>query len=189
MNATVTWTFTNQVDAGSYPISFGVKLAYASPKAQLIKVNGEGTDTVTFEGTASQWIEKTIEVNLVHGSNTVQMQMFWGWLYLGYLSVPSEVVTSVESGNNLPTRYSLGQNYPNPFNPSTKIEFALPSAQRVSLTVYDVLGQQVRVIVDRKMGPGTHIVDFSGSGLSSGVYFYRLVAGDYILTRKMMLLK
>ncbi|MCL5021590.1 MAG: endo-1,4-beta-xylanase, partial [Bacteroidetes bacterium] len=88
-----------------------------------------------------------------------------------------------------PTSYSLGQNYPNPFNPTTMIHFALPSSGHVTLRVYDILGRIVETLVDGVENAGEHSVSFNGAGLASGVYFYRLQAGDRFLQKKMMLIK
>lgn len=92
------------------------------------------------------------------------------------------------TGNNLPTDYSLGQNYPNPFNPSATIEFSLPVASQYELRVYNVLGQTVERF-NGEADAGTHQVIFSGDNRASGVYFYKLTAGDFSDTKKMMLLK
>jgi hypothetical protein len=97
-------------------------------------------------------------------------------------------------GNNLPTAYNLAQNYPNPFNPTTEIALDLPVAGHVNLTVFNVLGQQVRTLVDADMPAGSHVVSWdgtsgSGNAVSSGVYFYRLETGSFVETKKMMLLK
>jgi hypothetical protein len=96
----------------------------------------------------------------------------------------------VDNGS-LPTVFALDQNYPNPFNPSTDISFALPTAGRVSLTVYNVLGQEVENLVNEHMEAGNHTVTWEASNYSSGVYFYRLVADNdkFVKTNKMMLLK
>jgi parallel beta-helix repeat protein len=88
-----------------------------------------------------------------------------------------------------PTVYALSQNYPNPFNPSTTIKFELPRTSHVSLTVYDMLGRQVSALVNEKRDAGVHDVKFDGSSLASGVYLYRLTAGNFVQTRKLVLLK
>ncbi|MFH0990067.1 MAG: T9SS type A sorting domain-containing protein [bacterium] len=85
--------------------------------------------------------------------------------------------------------YKLEANYPNPFNPTTTIEFILPQAERVTLRVYDMLGREVRTLVDAEVGAGTHTVVFDGKNLSSGVYIYRLQAGNVVKERQMQLLK
>ncbi|MCB2230819.1 T9SS type A sorting domain-containing protein [bacterium] len=89
----------------------------------------------------------------------------------------------------LPTDFALAQNYPNPFNPSTVIEFSLPTAGRVSLSVYNILGQEVSRLVDRRMEAGIHQVTFDASDRPSGVYFYRLSHPDGSVTKKMTFVK
>ena len=104
--------------------------------------------------------------------------------------VQFSTLTSVsDSKINVPSSYNLFQNYPNPFNPSTKIEFSLPSKQFVSLKVYNLLGQEVATLVNKEMALGNYTVNFSANGLSSGVYLYKLSAGNYSQTKKMLLMK
>jgi hypothetical protein len=89
----------------------------------------------------------------------------------------------------IPNHYILNQNYPNPFNPTTKIKFGIPKSANVKLTVYDVLGRQVRVLVNQFKQANTYEVDFDGSNLPSGVYFYKLVTDDFTSTKKMLMVK
>lgn len=88
-----------------------------------------------------------------------------------------------------PETYALGQNYPNPFNPTTLIQFTIVDRQSASVRVYDLLGREVAMLVNEDKGPGTYTVSFSGEGLASGMYFYRLQAGSFVATRKMILMK
>lgn len=85
--------------------------------------------------------------------------------------------------------YRLEQNYPNPFNPTTNISYVLPKAENVSLKVYDVLGREVATLVNEVKAAGAYTVPFNASNLSSGVYFYKLQAGSFVQTKKMMLVK
>jgi len=108
------------------------------------------------------------------------------------LQIPQAV--EIGDGSNLPTSFGLSQNYPNPFNPETNIDFALPKASNVELTVFNVLGQKVITLINQKMDAGTYRETWrgtseSGSQVASGIYFYRLTAGDFVTTRKMMMLK
>ena len=89
----------------------------------------------------------------------------------------------------LPREFSLGQNYPNPFNPTTEINFALPTACDVTLEIYNITGQRVTTLVDSYLEAGQHSVLWDASSNASGVYFYRLTAGEFTETKKMMLLK
>jgi len=108
-------------------------------------------------------------------------------------------VTAVESEQKeLPDNFFLSQNYPNPFNPSTKIKFTIPNAviasetkqsQMVTLKVFDSLGNEVAILIKEEKPVGTYEVEFDASFLPSGIYFYRLQAGTYVKTKKMILLK
>ena len=96
------------------------------------------------------------------------------------------------SGNDLadvPAEFELRQNYPNPFNPTTQIEFSVPENADVRLDVYNVTGQRVATLVNESMSAGTHSVSFDAQNLASGIYLYRLQAGNTVLTRKMTLVK
>ena len=88
-----------------------------------------------------------------------------------------------------PKEYELYQNYPNPFNPSTIIKYAVPQESKVQLTIYNTIGEVVSVLVNETQNEGFHEVDFNASALSNGIYFYRLVANENILIKKMILLK
>jgi len=89
----------------------------------------------------------------------------------------------------LPAQFALKQNYPNPFNPSTTIKYELPKASHVTLTVYDLLGREVARLVNDLEEPGYKTVEWNGGELASGVYFYRLQAGDCVQTRKLLVLR
>ncbi len=107
---------------------------------------------------------------------------------LGIYGIP--IATGIISeGDGLPSDYSLTQNYPNPFNPTTRIDFSIVKDSRVELTVYNILGERVAVLVDRPMNAGRYTVSFEAGSLASGIYFYRLKAGDFVSPRKMILLK
>jgi hypothetical protein len=88
-----------------------------------------------------------------------------------------------------PLRYGIGQNFPNPFNPSTTIEFQIPKSGRATLTVHTLLGQEVATLVSRDLAPGTYSVRWDASGVASGVYLYRLLAGDFVATRRLVVEK
>jgi len=96
---------------------------------------------------------------------------------------------SLTALNNIPTEFSLLQNYPNPFNPRTTIRYLIPHKSFVNITVYDMLGREVSKLVNEEKLSGSYEVQFDGSKLSSGVYFYRLHAGSYFKTKKLMLIK
>ena len=98
-------------------------------------------------------------------------------------------VDSDDEAATLPTSYGLSQNYPNPFNPLTEIKFSLPVATEVRLEVFNVLGQTVAALVGKRLGAGEHTVTWDATGQASGVYLYHLTAGEFVETKKMVLLK
>ncbi|MBS1518772.1 MAG: T9SS type A sorting domain-containing protein [Bacteroidetes bacterium] len=100
---------------------------------------------------------------------------------------PSINISSISS--EIPVSYKLYQNYPNPFNPTTKIKFEVPSSGKVTLRIIDINGKTVDTLVDGNLNPGTYEAEWNAKGLSSGVYFYKLEAGDFIQTNRMVLLK
>ena len=107
-------------------------------------------------------------------------------LCMGISVSPLSGITPV---SNIPDKFSLSQNYPNPFNPTTTINFSIPKSGFVTLKVYNVLGKEVASLVNEIKNAGSYAVDFSGSELTSGTYFYRIEAGDFTDVKKMILLK
>ncbi len=102
-----------------------------------------------------------------------------------------ETVYSAEAGGDkcLPDNFELQQNYPNPFNPATNIPFSLPKESFVSLIIYDIRGREVSRLVQEVRQPGTYSVPWDAGGVSSGIYFYQLMAGGFVETKKMVLLR
>jgi photosystem II stability/assembly factor-like uncharacterized protein len=109
------------------------------------------------------------------------------------LKITDNRLTSIEvSGqivSGLPSTFEIFQNYPNPFNPSTKIKFSIPKESNVNLSIYNVLGELVSTLVNESMKPGNYELEFNGKDLASGVYIYRLEAGNFISNKKMILMK
>lgn len=99
------------------------------------------------------------------------------------------LITDVGQESSLPTEFSVSQNYPNPFNPATKIDYTVAKAGPVSIKVYNTLGQQVATLVNEHLSPGQYQVTFDGADLPSGVYIYTMRAGNYVESKKMMLVK
>ena len=89
----------------------------------------------------------------------------------------------------MPAGFSLSRNYPNPFNPTTTIRYGLPSRSRVTLTVFNILGQKMANLVDGEVEAGYHEVQFDGYNLASGIYFYRLEASSFVATKRLLLLR
>lgn len=94
-----------------------------------------------------------------------------------------------QNGTDIPNAFSLSQNYPNPFNPSTRINFAIPKASFVTINIYNTLGQVVGNIISKDLNAGSYSIEWSAADFTSGVYFYRIIAGDFTQTKKMLLVK
>jgi hypothetical protein len=113
-------------------------------------------------------------------------------LYLYEINISPIVIndiTAIDEEVDIPDGISISRVYPNPFNSSTTIRFTLPESQNMKLSIYDLLGRQVETLVDEEMQAGRHQVVWDASEYSSGVYFYRIEAGDFAETKKMILLK
>ncbi len=108
---------------------------------------------------------------------------------LSFLKSNNGTLTGVTPVTTIADKYSLSQNYPNPFNPTTKISFSIPTNGFVTMKIFDVAGKEVMTLVNKSMTVGSYSVDFNGASLSSGVYFYRLESGNFVETKKMMLVK
>lgn len=113
-----------------------------------------------------------------------------GTSFNDYATIKYSALTGIHGNNTtIPADFYLKQNYPNPFNPSTKIEFSLPAAGNVKLSVYDISGREIQNLVDNYLNAGTYSVDFNASKLSTGTYFYRLTSGSFADIKKMILIK
>ena len=109
----------------------------------------------------------------------------------GFIGITDKILTSSEGVNpDLPVQFDLSQNYPNPFNPSTNIQFSLPKISDVKLEVFNSIGVLVATVIDDQKQAGFHTVRFDASRYSSGMYFYRLIANNAVIsTKKMILIK
>ena len=119
--------------------------------------------------------------NLIHHSEFLERVL----IHFG-LEEPNSIL---DENADQPITFYLHQNYPNPFNPITSIQYAVSSRQFVSLKVYDVLGNEIASLVDEEKPVGSYEIKFDGTGLTSGIYFYRIQAGDFVETKKMVLMK
>jgi photosystem II stability/assembly factor-like uncharacterized protein len=151
---------------------------------------GSGLSAITTNGGQSWFIKNT------GGSAVWEMKMphpdtIWSAQAFGYIFKYIKGFTPViEWKNSVPSAYMLKQNYPNPFNPSTTIEFSLPKSGNVVLKLYDIAGREIkRLISGIEFNPGTVRYEFDGTDLASGVYFYKLEAGSFVETKKMVLIK
>ncbi|HVO72671.1 MAG TPA: endo-1,4-beta-xylanase [Ignavibacteriaceae bacterium] len=122
---------------------------------------------------------------LFTNSNTERPALAWLRDYLDTVNI----VVSVDAAEGTPRTFQLFNNYPNPFNPSTKIKYNIAAASNVSLKIYDILGREVETLVDQMQSPGQYTVTFNAQNLSSGIYLYRIEAGNFIAVKKLILMK
>jgi len=141
-------------------------------------VDGNGTTTETNHYSYSDDISSLTDIGTVY-YRLKQIDLDGSYKYSDVIEVEIEQ----------PTEYSLSQNYPNPFNPNTTIEFGLAKSGFVTLDIYDLLGNKVGTLVNKKLTAGKHEIKFDASNLSSGIYLYKISAGNYIESKKMILLK
>ncbi|MCL5030912.1 MAG: T9SS type A sorting domain-containing protein [Bacteroidetes bacterium] len=162
------------------------------------KIYFAGTSTglysaASLNGTATNWIlqgadnigmvdAETIDTRDLDG--TVVVGTFGNGVYSSKISV-----TGIDEEKNIPLAYSLSQNYPNPFNPGTIINYQLSASGNVTLKIYNVLGNEVKTLVDGFQPQGKYSVNFNASYLASGVYFYKIITGNFVSVKKMLLLK
>ena len=117
--------------------------------------------------------------------------LFAGTYYNGAWKRPlSDMITAIERiATDLPTHFNLQQNYPNPFNPSTTMSYTIPKESFVTIKVYDLIGREIKTLVSENKPAGNYSVNFNGTNLPSGIYFYTIRAGSFMQTKKMVLLK
>jgi Arylsulfotransferase (ASST)/Secretion system C-terminal sorting domain len=184
-----TFTSTAPIMAASY---FNIQGSGISSYTGLVKVNlSYYPDVTNPKGT-------TIYTRLNSDSNFVPLatsydsttnELSFTASTFGDFAFGTSYLTTLSGSNNVVTTYTLHQNYPNPFNPSTTIEFSIPNSQFVTLKIYDILGRLVKTLVNGEKLPGNYMITFNATDLSSGIYFYRLQAGGFIQSKKMILLK
>jgi hypothetical protein len=151
----------------------------------------DGVYFSTNDGTSWTAFSSGLTGKIVDALAVIDTNIFAGLRDGGVCRRPlSDVVTDVGSNHKeIPSRIALEQNYPNPFNPNSDIRYQISEFRHVKLAVYDLLGREVSVLVNERKAPGSYTVQFNGSGLASGVYLYRLKAGSFVETKKLVLLK
>jgi hypothetical protein len=193
------WMSLNTYSAGFDFIYYSDSLQSGTPTNGTDKIgyaysfySGSGFSTPTFISHHPPfWSSANFKPALIELPN-LDCGIVWagmnGSAYGLYFNRYSYTVNIGNQGET-PVSYNLSQNYPNPFNPATKINFSIPKGEFVSLKVYDILGREVSTLVNKQMTVGTYSIDFDASKLSSGVYFYRLDAGSFTQTKKMIVQK
>jgi hypothetical protein len=141
----------------------------------------------TLKGSGNQYVDKEVELSQAY---TYRIKAYKNSVESDYSNEASLSLVGVkEEKEIIPTEYSISQNYPNPFNPTTKLKLALPKAALTKLIIYDLLGREVQTLINKELEAGYHEINFDASNLPSGVYYYRIQSGDFIQTKKMILIK
>jgi hypothetical protein len=199
-DVTMNWVAPKQVVGEAPAVIFRSRTATIGLSGEITSATldlvGVSARSVSIEGLQYEW-------NVVDGVTKIAMAS-------AEPVVDAAITVTIDSGESLelygavneipfavrtekvpviPAEFSLAQNYPNPFNPETTIEFGMPEDAQVKVTVFNVLGQVVTALVDSEMPAGYHVVTWNASDMASGVYFYRIQAGDYTATKRMVLMK
>lgn len=209
-NSGVNQMISVPLNVSSYPAvylswyqKFALETGYDFGFVDVSSNNGTSWSRIaSFNGLdSSTWKLQSFNISPYVGSSTNMLVRFrdscdtnlnWDGWYVDNINVTAFQVapTGIEGGNALlPTKFELSQNYPNPFNPATKINFALPKDGFVKITIFDLLGREIRTLVNENKTAGYYSVDFSSENLSSGFYFYKMESASFIETKKMMLVK
>ncbi len=182
---TISWTVP--LASGEYSVEVFYQNVWGNSTAQISVDNGaamsvslpSNTDSTEANNMSSQF-------SVAAGSHTIALS--GSGANVDYIQLIS-VLTGVKTTLAVPNTFVLAQNFPNPFNPTTQIEYSIPTRSLVTLAIYNVLGQKVATLVSGVQSVGQHEVTFDASRFASGVYFYRLNAAGYSVTKKMMLIK
>ena len=181
-------SFTHQLQTS---IKF-IRLGYGDEKVVIVGNFGVNATTGTINFSEDgQWFDYLNKTEQRVSGGSLELGLAPGAFHIFTNTDYSELVTSSKNEETLLVKdqFELYPSYPNPFNPSTQISFNLAEYGATSLRIYDLLGREVATLVDRPMSPGTHTMQFSGSGLSSGVYFVRLLQGSNRQTQTITLVK
>jgi hypothetical protein len=208
-NANYSLTLAQPINFSAYPIAFlnfwteyNMENGYDFGYVEVSSNNGASWQTITaFTGNNMSWVQQSFDITSYTGAGSQVLIRFrlqsdaglsgTGWFVddikiTNYCGVP---VGIRENNSHFPKSFGLEQNYPNPFNPMTSIKYQLPVQQFVKITVFDILGKEVTTLVNEQKNAGYYEVKFDASNLASGLYFYKIEAGTFIETKKMMLIK
>ncbi len=181
----------NIKNEGNYDLTVRMASAQSGGKILFRIDNNNITDFIDMPNTGGWKIWQDVNVKnitLPAGKHVLTMLFAFGGFNVNYLDFTSSTVGTIET-SNVPKSYSLAQNFPNPFNPVTTIKYELPKESKVVLKLYDMLGNEVKTLVNQEQSAGGYSVNLNAADLSSGVYLYRIQADEYINQKKLVLLK
>jgi len=207
-NANYSLTLTNPINMQSAPVCnltfwtrYDLENGFDFGNVEVSSNNGTTWQSVAgFTGSALTWTQYSYDVTgLVNFGTQVRIRfrltsdqslVGQGW-WIDDIRLNNYCIAliGVNGNSEIPLRFALEQNYPNPFNPSTNIKFQLPKQVFVTVKIFDVMGREVATLVNETKQAGYHSIEFNGTDLSSGLYFYKIEAGDFTDTKKMILVK
>ena len=190
-NSSVEFTNMPGFGGGKRVILFRYALGNTDRTGSLVVNDDSRSLTMRGTGDWTNYVIDSVEVNLTAGFyNTIQFSATGSdFGNLDEITIVPRSITAVELSDDLPTEFQLHQNYPNPFNPTTMINYSVPVSVFVQLKIYDLLGKEIVTLVNEQKSPGNYNVEFNANRLPSGIYFYQISAGDFISTKKMLLMK
>ncbi len=140
----------------------------------------------TLKGSGEAYVDTTVEQGQ---SYTYRIKAYKDSAESLYSNEASLTLVGIQEKEEIPKKYSMSQNYPNPFNPATKIKFALPKPALTRITIYDLLGREIQTLINKEVEAGYHEINFDVHNLPGGVYFYKIQSGDFIQSKKMIIMK
>ncbi len=184
------WLSFHLVGESSNSLGIGARIElWSSNGYQIREVNANlGNDVVVNFGLAEATLVDSVYINWPSGLIQVVKNLEVN-KKMRVIEGRDPATTIDENTIDYPNRFYLSQNYPNPFNPSTKITFALPKAETVKIDVFNIRGQKIETLLNQHMKAGIHEVEFNAENLSSGIYFYRIEAGEFQDVKKMILIR
>ncbi len=211
-STTRTLTLTTALNVTASPIvilSFWYKHTIDTLDNAYVDVSSDNGTTWQsakfYNKSVSNWTQEVLDISaLANGTPTLKIRFSMvsngtvvaDGIYIDNIKLTAynSIPTGITNNTQLPDRFSLSQNYPNPFNPSTVINYTIPSndngqTSNVKLIVYNILGSEVAILVNERQNPGRYRVEFDGRNLSSGMYYYKIEAGSFVDTKKMILVK
>jgi hypothetical protein len=182
--------YVNVPQSGTYPLEY--RIASLSDTGRIELMNSKDTivsvSNLPATGSWTAWQSVPAVVKLTEGPQVIRMYASKGGFRLNWIRFLS--ITGVRDNDSRVVReFQLSQNYPNPFNPSTTIKYQVPKTSVVTLKIFDILGRKIAFLVNEQKPAGTYSIQWDASNIPSGVYFYRLHAGSFIETKRMILLK
>jgi len=196
-NGGISWTAFNK-PIGNHPTDCRILGRYISGSQRILETGSDGKILLTYiypNGVIDFSYQETSFTGMKLNKIDVFLDNDFPYVWVGgngftiWYRQFEKIVTDVRRNNPPPSSFALSQNYPNPFNPSTIIAFALPVKSFVTLKIFDILGREVTTLISKELSAGNHEWDWNATGFVSGVYFYRIQAGSYSQTKKLVILR